>query len=64
MTFSIIGRDTGVGHVIGTLWADDESDAKAVAAQFFPDCGDSLLIRRTEGTEIPMQFDVGSPQIH
>jgi hypothetical protein len=64
MTFSVVQRDTDAKHVIGTLWADDEPRAHALAAMFFPKSGDSLLIQRTEGCEIPMRLNVSPPEIH
>lgn len=64
MTFSVVQRDTDAKHVIGTLWADDEPRARALAAMFFPKSGDSLLIQRAEGREIPMRLNVSPQEIH
>jgi hypothetical protein len=64
MTFAVLQRDMDVPQVVGNLWADDEFHAQAVAAQFFPKSGDSLLIQRTETREIPMHLDVSPPAIH
>lgn len=56
MTFSIIERESDRQRVIGTLWADDERRAEALASAFFPAVAQNLVVRRTEDSEIPMRF--------
>lgn len=55
MTFSVIQRDPDRQRIIGTLWADDEPRARALASAFFPAVADNLSLRRTEDSEIPMR---------
>lgn len=57
MTFSVLLVKDDQARVVGTLWADDESKAKAVAPML---CGcsegEKLNVRRAEDREIPLRL--------
>ena len=57
MTFSVLLVKDDQARVVGTLWADDESKAKAVAP-ILCGCseGEKLNVRRAEDREIPLRL--------
>jgi hypothetical protein len=65
MTFSINQRGVANQRIIGTLWAGDESLARALLALLFPpDAQASLLIQRTDDCEIPLRLGIETPHFH
>ena len=60
MTFSLVLNQEDSPHVVGTLWADDENNARALAPQL---CGsaEGLSVWRTEDREIPHRIAPAEP---
>jgi hypothetical protein len=56
MTFTVIESGSGSERVVGTIWANAESEAQAIASDLLqaPD-RDKVVLRRTEEREIPMK---------
>ena len=56
MTFSVVQVENGRTRIIGTIWAGEESDARAIASNVIQaDDPQSIVIRRTEQSEVPME---------
>ena len=59
MTFSVKQRNLDNQRIIGTLWAGDESLARALLVLFFPaDAQPSLVVQRTDDREIPLRLNI------
>ena len=60
MTFALITVGDNREKIVGTIWADGESDAQQMASSLFPENGDSrperLVVRRAEEREIPLRL--------
>jgi hypothetical protein len=62
MTFAVIERGDGPDKVVGTVWAQAESDAQSLARELRGVGGshgnetDRLVVRRTEERELPMKL--------
>jgi hypothetical protein len=60
MTFAVVRIAENRERVIGTIWADGESDAQQVATSVFQPAAETpserLLVRRSEEREIPLQM--------
>ena len=69
MTFAVVSIENTRERVVGTIWAQAESEAQVIASNLFAgdSPGASLCIRRAEDREIPMRLnDVAAvpPFIH
>jgi hypothetical protein len=65
MTFSIVQCQEGSQRVVGTVWADDESGAEAMAPMFFPSAEkSSLSIQLDDDREIPLRMDAPAELFH
>jgi hypothetical protein len=57
MTFSVVKIQDNQPQVVGTLWADNENNARSLAPQL---CGcvdgSQLRIMRTDDREIPLRL--------
>jgi hypothetical protein len=60
MTFTVVNVAENRERVLGTIWADGESDAQQMASTLFPQQGESqsqrLVVRRAEEREIPLRL--------
>jgi hypothetical protein len=56
MTFTVIESGGGSERVIGTIWANAESEAQTIAADLIhvPE-NEQLVLRRAEERELPMK---------
>lgn len=56
MTFAVIYVGTGIEKVVGTIWANAETEAQAIASDLLkiPE-REKVVIRRAEEREIPMK---------
>jgi hypothetical protein len=55
MTFKIVSGNEASEQVVGTVWADAEPQAVALAASLFGASERAVRVRRTEDREIPMR---------
>lgn len=59
MTFAVVNIAENRERVVGTIWADGESDAQQMASSLFqPETdsqGHSVVVRRAEEREIPLR---------
>lgn len=62
MTFSVVVMEDNGAKVVGTVWATDEHNARALAPAIAPstDC-DRVSIRRAEERELPLRFCQTNP---
>jgi hypothetical protein len=62
MTFAVVLIQDDRHRVVGTLWADDENNARALAPHLC-ECaeGGRLTICRTENREIPFRIAPAEP---
>ena len=62
MTFAVVLTQDNRPRVVGTLWADDESNAQALAPQLCG-CGEGgrLTLCRTEDRELPLRIAPAEP---
>ena len=62
MTFSILLVKDNQPRVVGTLWANDQANAEALAPAIWG-CthGELLRVRRTEDREIPLKLSPAEP---
>ena len=60
MTFAVVTVAENRERVIGTIWANGESDAEQIATSLFqPDpepLRERLIVRRAEDREIPLRL--------
>jgi hypothetical protein len=60
MTFTVVTVAENRERVLGTIWADGESDAQQVASSLFEGDGNArpegLVVRRSEEREIPLRL--------
>jgi hypothetical protein len=65
MTFSVVQIEEGTQRIVGTVWANDESGARALAPVFFPsDVESNLSIQRDDDREIPLRMDAAAEPFH
>ena len=55
MTFRIVSVNEAQEQVVGTVWADAESQAEALAASLFGASERAVRVKRVEDREIPMR---------
>ena len=59
MTFAVVNIAENRERVVGTIWADGESDAQQMATSLFPTESETqrerVLLRRAEEREIPLR---------
>ena len=55
MTFKILSVSGAAEQVVGTVWADAEPQALALAASLFGAPERAVRVRRTDDREIPMR---------
>ena len=60
MTFTVVTVSENRERMLGTIWADGESEAQQMASSLFPENGESrperLVVRRAEEREIPLRL--------
>lgn len=59
MTFTLLTVAENRERIVGTIWADGESDARQMASSLFQDSdkpGEKLLVRRAAEREIPLRL--------
>ena len=60
MTFTVVTVSENRERMLGTIWADGESDAQQMASSLFSEGGESqperLVVRRAEAREIPLRL--------
>jgi hypothetical protein len=60
MTFAVVNVSENRERVIGTIWADGETDAQQMATSLFQTesqpTQDRLVVRRAEEREIPLRL--------
>ena len=60
MTFAVVTVGENRERIVGTIWADGESDAQQMATIIFPADGEAprerLVVRRAEEREIPLRM--------
>jgi hypothetical protein len=61
MTFSILLVKDHKPRVVGTLWADDETKARALAPVLYGSQGEQVEVCRTEDREIPLRVSAPEP---
>jgi hypothetical protein len=55
MTFKIVSVTEASEQVVGTVWAEAEAHAEALASSLFGASERAVLVRRTDDREIPMR---------
>ena len=60
MTFALVTVGDNRERIVGTIWADGESDAQQIATSIFPETSEEkrerLVLRRAEEREIPLRM--------
>ena len=60
MTFALVTVGENREKIVGTIWADGESDAQQIATSIFPETAQAprerLVVRRAEEREIPLRM--------
>jgi hypothetical protein len=60
MTFTVVNIAENRERVLGTIWAEGESDAQQMASSLFEEQGAApaqrLVVRRAEEREIPLRL--------
>ena len=60
MTFALVTVGDNRERIVGTIWADGESDAQQIATSIFPQTAETpherLVVRRAEEREIPLRM--------
>jgi hypothetical protein len=60
MTFTVVTVQDNRERMLGTIWAQAESDARQMASSLFEQGAepnpDRLVVRRAEEREIPLRF--------
>jgi hypothetical protein len=60
MTFTVVTTSEQPERIVGTIWADGETEAQQVATSVLQETGEKLpghvVVRRSEEREIPLRF--------